>query len=58
MKDAPKTLGKIIKENGHKNLMLHNWMTVFAFVDQHPGMSQGDIVKHFALKSDGALIFT
>jgi hypothetical protein len=37
--------------------MLHDWMTVFAFVDQHPRMTQGDIVKHFASKSDGALIF-
>jgi hypothetical protein len=32
-------------------------MTVFAFIDQHPTMIQGDIVKHFALKSDGALTF-
>jgi len=32
-------------------------MTVFAFIDQHPGMTQGNIMKHFASKSDGALIF-
>ena len=57
-KDAPRTSGKIIKEHGRENLTLHDWMTVFAFVDQHPGMTQGDIVKHFASKSDGALIFT
>jgi hypothetical protein len=57
MKDVPKTLAKTIKENGHENLTLHNWMMVFTFVDQHPRTTQGDIVKHFSLKSDGALIF-
>ena len=56
-KDAPKTSAKIIKEKGHENLMLHDWMTVFSFIDQHPGITQGNIVKHFASKSNGALIF-
>ena len=56
-KDAPKTSAKIIKEKGRENLTLHDWMSVFAFIDQHPGMAQGDIAKHFASKSDGALIF-
>jgi hypothetical protein len=42
----------------HENLTGHNWMTVYAYIDEHPGLPQGDIVQHFALKTDGALIFT
>jgi hypothetical protein len=56
LKDAPKTSARTVKEK-HKNLTLHDWMTVFAFIDQHPRMTQGDIMKHFASKSDGALSF-
>ena len=41
----------------HKNLTLHDWMTVFAYMDKHPHMSQGDIARHFGSKADGALIF-
>jgi len=33
-------------------------MTIYAYVDEHPRMSQGDIVQHFASQADGALIFT
>jgi hypothetical protein len=40
-----------------KNLTLHDWMTVFSFMDLHPSMEQGAVVKHFATKTDGALIF-
>ena len=28
----------------HENLTLHDWMTVFAYMDKHPCMSQGDVV--------------
>jgi len=51
-----KTLAKIIKK-GHENLTLHDWIMVFAFIDQHPRKTQGDVAKHFVLKSDGTLIF-
>ena len=57
IKGTPKNSTKIIKEKKHENLTLHNWMTVFTFIDQHPEMTQGSIVKHFASKSDGELIF-
>jgi hypothetical protein len=57
VKDAQKTLAKTTKERGCENLTLHDWMVVFAFVDQHPGTTQGNIVKHFASKSDDVLIF-
>jgi len=32
-------------------------MTIFAFMDKHPLMSQGDVARHFGSKQDGALIF-
>jgi len=32
-------------------------MTVYAYVDEHPGVSQGEIVRYFASKTDGALTF-
>ncbi|KAF8223097.1 hypothetical protein L208DRAFT_1085398, partial [Tricholoma matsutake] len=41
----------------HENLTLHDWMTVSMFINQHPDMKQGNIVKHFASKSDSALLF-
>ena len=42
----------------HENFTGHDWMTVYAYVDEHPGVSQGEIVWHFAFKTDDALIFT
>ena len=56
MKNAPKTSVKIVKEKRHENLTLHDWMTVFAFIDEHPEMTQSSIVRHFASKPN-ALIF-
>ncbi|KAF8233925.1 hypothetical protein L208DRAFT_1264341, partial [Tricholoma matsutake] len=32
-------------------------LTVYAYVDNHPGVPQVDLVQHFASKTDGALIF-
>ncbi|KAG8215526.1 hypothetical protein J3R82DRAFT_9178, partial [Butyriboletus roseoflavus] len=40
------------------NLTLHDWLTVFAFMDTHLDTSQGAVVKHFKSCHDGALIFT
>jgi hypothetical protein len=47
-KDVPATSAKIIKK-GCENLTLHDWMMVFTFIDQHPGMTQGDVGKLFTL---------
>ncbi|KAF8227376.1 hypothetical protein L208DRAFT_1101393, partial [Tricholoma matsutake] len=57
VKNALKTSAKIVKEKNHENLTLHDWMMVFTTIDQHPDMTQGNIVKHFASKSDSALLF-
>ena len=40
-----------------RNLTLQDWMMVFSFVDLHPGIDQCTVVKHFATKTEGALIF-
>ena len=40
-----------------KNLTLADWLTVYAYVDQHPTAKQGDVVRHFATLESGALIF-
>lgn len=57
-KDVPKTAAKPAQTTQRENLTGHDWMTVYAYVDDHPGLPQVDIVRHFASKTDGALIFT
>jgi hypothetical protein len=34
-----------------------DWLTVFSFMDTHPHLSQGQVVKYFSTLKDGALIF-
>lgn len=57
-KDAPRTAAKPAQTTQRENLTGYDWMTVYAYVDEHPRVSQGEIVRHFASKTDGALIFT
>ena len=45
-KDAPKTSAKPVESTHRENLTLHDWKTVFAFIDAHPGMSQGQMICH------------
>ncbi|KIJ39132.1 hypothetical protein M422DRAFT_258011 [Sphaerobolus stellatus SS14] len=42
-RDAPKTTAKPLTSKKRENLTLHDWMTVFAFIDEHPRLSQDDI---------------
>ena len=58
-KDAvrKRTAATPVKSKKHKNLTLQDWMVVFAFMDEHPHISQGDVVRHFAAKKDGILVF-
>ena len=57
-KDHPKTSAKPAKtKSTQDNLMLSDWLTVFAFIDNHPSHSQGKVICHFLEKIDGALIF-
>ena len=38
--------------------MLSDWLTVFAYVDAHPSVSQIEVVKHFRTLKTGALLFS
>ena len=41
-----------------ENLTLHDWLTVFAYMDAHPEVSQMDTVNFFRTRAEGALEFT
>ncbi|KAG5349171.1 hypothetical protein C0989_005463, partial [Termitomyces sp. Mn162] len=57
-KDAPKTSAKPAQKKHCDNFTLHDWLTVFIFVDEHPTLSQSDTCDHFGSKLDGALVFS
>ena len=40
-----------------KNLTINDWLTVFTFIDTHPGISQKSVCNHFHSLTDGALEF-
>jgi hypothetical protein len=42
----------------HQNLTLNDWLTVFAYIDEHPDVPQGRIAEHFKTRPEGALEFT
>ena len=42
----------------HENLTHTDWLTVFKFIDDHPGIKQTQVVRHFKTRKEGALIFT
>lgn len=56
-KKAPKTSAQPIQSRKRNNLTLHDWMTVFAYIDAHPGTSQDAIVEHFKTRAEGTLTF-
>jgi hypothetical protein len=56
-KDAPATSAKPLLKEGRENLTLHDWLTVFRFID-HPSMVQANIVAHFKTQKEGNLLFS
>jgi hypothetical protein len=54
---APASSAISIKSRQHKNLTINDWLTVFAFIDTHPGISQTSVCNHFHSLTDGALEF-
>ncbi|KAF8872279.1 hypothetical protein BD779DRAFT_1791246 [Infundibulicybe gibba] len=58
-KDGPRTSTTLamVTMNKRKNRTLFDWTTAFKFMDDHPDMSQMDVVNHFKSKVDGALVF-
>jgi hypothetical protein len=58
-KNAPTTSAKSTNlKEGRENLTLHDWLTVFNFIDAHPDLPQADIVQHFKTCKKGALLFS
>jgi len=51
-------LAKPITSRKQDNLTLYDWMTVFSYIDAHPGMPQEKIVEYFRMQQEGALEFT
>lgn len=56
-KDAPRSSAQAPTSKCRVLLTLHDWLTVFHFMDEHPEMTQDDIALHFANRPEGALIF-
>ena len=56
--DTLKTSTKSLEKSACENLTLHDWITVFAFIDSHHDISQADVVSHFRTRQEGALLFT
>jgi Tc5 transposase DNA-binding domain len=56
--NVSKTSAKPAQQTTRQNLTLSDWLTVLKYVDEHPGVPQGDIVDHFKTRIDGALHFS
>ena len=54
--NQPKSASKKVKQPS-KQLTNHDWLTVFAWIDDNPGRSQQDTVDHFANRRKGPLHF-
>jgi hypothetical protein len=57
-KDKPETSAKNTATKQCNNLTLQDWLSVFAFIDAHPTLSQEQVVDHFSSLGNGALKFT
>ena len=55
--DTPRTSAKAITTH-RQNLTLSDWLVVFQFIDEHPNVSQSQVVLHFKTRQEGALFFT
>jgi hypothetical protein len=59
LKQTPKSSAGSIGGITRKNLTLFDWMIVYAYVDTLPQpIKQGDVVKYFATRPEGPLVFT
>ena len=58
-KETPKTSAHPINKAKRENLTLHDWMTVYSYVDSLPRpINQGRVVRYFATRPQGALLFS
>ena len=56
-KDVLKSSAVPLKPKRRNNLTLSDWLTVFAYIDNHPHELQEAIVNHFQTQVEGALFF-
>jgi len=57
--DTLKTSTQLIKKVKQENLTLWDWLTVYTYVDTLPQpVNQGEVVKYFATRPQGALLFS
>ena len=54
--NQPKSASKKVKQPS-KQLTNHDWLTIFAWIDDNPGRLQQDTVDHFANRRKGPLHF-
>jgi hypothetical protein len=54
--NQPASASKKVKQQS-KQLTNHNWLTVFAWIDNNPHRSQQDVVDQFANRHEGQLHF-
>jgi hypothetical protein len=52
-----KSSAKPVATTHRSNLALGDWLQVFKYIDEHPGIKQTDVVKHFSTLKTGALEF-
>jgi hypothetical protein len=57
-KDAPRTSAKPTQDTRRQNLTLADWLRVYAYIDEHPWMTQQAVVNYFKTLHTGALVFT
>jgi hypothetical protein len=56
-KDMPCTSSHTPQATHQQNLTLADWLSIFAFIDTHPMVTQTDVVRHFTTLESGKLIF-
>ncbi len=56
-RDAPATSAVVPPKRSRQNLTLADWMTVFAYIDSHPDVTQGAVINYFKTRASGHLIF-
>jgi len=56
--DAPRTSAICKPSTVQEHLTLHDWLSVVQYFDTHQPILQEEVVKYFAGRSDGALIFS
>ncbi|KAF9222121.1 DDE-domain-containing protein [Gyrodon lividus] len=55
--NTPKTSAQPPITSSCTNLTLADWLSVYAYIDSHPGVKQASIVQHFHSLQKGALLF-